>query len=346
MRPSEHPLGSKLPRATGKPTAFPSPRAFNSLALGPGAPRRFEDYIYSDIPLFSLHVKTFTDGTLVSVTYSHVTGDLLGFAAVVHSWSLILAGKPELVPPFIGLREDGMKGLLDPPTKEKHVLSGKELTGWRLGYWGLRTLYESWSFQLENRMLCIPRNTMERIMVQYRSQIVPENFPEGTGKVPFISEGDALAAIACRINAQSQRLESARNIMTMITLDPRTRAKSAFCQDSVHVQNSITAGFFDCPADEVLVLPLGKLALLSRKAIMTQATEEQLKAYACLAADSVREKSMVVLFGGKDMSLQLVSNWLKANLFEKMDFSPAILKEAPANEPGFQRGHPTYYPWR
>lgn len=76
---------------------------------------------------------------------------------------------------------------------------------------------------------------------------------------------------------------------------------------------------------------------------MTQANEEQLKAYASLAANSVQENNRVVLFGDKDMSLQLVSNWLKANLFEKMDFSPAILKEAPANEPGFQRGHPTYY---
>lgn len=133
---SEHPVASKLPRATGKPATYRGPRAFTSLALGPSAPRKFEDYIYSDTPLFSLHVKTFTDGTLVSVSHSHMIVDLHGFAAVVNGWSLILAGKPEMVPPFVGLREDGMKGLRDPPAKEKHLLSGKALTGWRLAYWG------------------------------------------------------------------------------------------------------------------------------------------------------------------------------------------------------------------
>lgn len=340
---SEHPLGSKLPGATRKLKKFPGPRVFNSLALGPGAPRRFEDYIYSDIPLFSLNVRTFTDGTLVSITHSHVTPDLLGFASVVHAWSLILSEKPELVPPFIGLREDGMKGLLDPPAKEMHVLSGRELTGWRLSYWGLRTLYESWSVRLENKMLCIPRSTMERIMIQCRSHVASEKNIEDTGKVPFISEGDVLAAISCRMNAQSQRPGSARNIMAMIAVDLRTRAKSAFRQDSAYVQNSTTAVFFDCPADEALELPLGKLALLSREAIIAQATEEQLKAYASLAADSVRKNDIVLLFGNKDMSLQLVSNWLKADLFEKMDFGPAILKEASVDDLVFKRGHPTYY---
>jgi hypothetical protein len=254
-----------------------------------------------------------------------------------------MAGNPEIVPPFVGPREDAIKGVLDPPTKEKHVLSENELTGWRLGYWGLRSLYESWSFRLENRMVCIPRNTMERIMVECRSQVVSEKNPEDTGEKLFISEGDTLAAIACRMNAHSQRPGSTRNTMTMMTLDPRTRVKSAFRQDAVHVQNSPTAVFFNCPADEALQMPLGKLAILSREAIITQATEEQLKAYTSLAASSVRENNMTVLFGDKDMSMQLVSNWLKANLFEKMDFSPAILNEAPVNEIGVKRGHPSYY---
>lgn len=326
-----------------KSTTFPSPRALGSLILEPGAPRKFEDYIHSDLPLFSLNVKTFTDGTLVSVTHSHVTADLLGFAAVVNAWSLILAGKPELVPPFVGLRDDAMRGLLDPPTEEKHVLSGKKLTGWRLGYWVLRSLYESWSFQFESRMLCIPKKTMESIMVKCRSQFVSEKDTGSNGKGSFISEGDVLAAIACRMNAQGQRPGSTRNIMTMIPLDPRSRAKSTFCQDAVYVQNSPTAVFFDCPANEALDLPLGKLASLSREAIMTQATEAQLKAYTSLSADSVRTSNMTVLFGDKNMALQLVSNWLKANLFEKMDFSPAILEEAPTNKLGGKHGHPTYY---
>ncbi|RYP73398.1 hypothetical protein DL771_003666 [Monosporascus sp. 5C6A] len=343
MRLSEHPLASKLPRARGKIATYTGPRAFNSLALGPGAPRKFEDFIYSDIPQFSLHVVTFTDGTLVNVSHSHMTADLLGFAAVVNAWSLILAGKPDMVPPFVGFQEDGMKGLRDPPTREEHVLSGKELTGWRLAYWGLWSLYESRRFGLESRLLCIPKSNMERLVVKCRSEIASKKDTVGTGKEPFVSEGDILTAIACRMMALNQRPGSTRNVMTMIALDPRTRAKSVFQQDAAYVQNSPTAVFFNCPANKALELSLGELALLCREAIMTQATEVQMKAYTSLSAVSMRESRMNVLFGDKDMAFQLMSNWLKANLSEKMDFGPAIVKEAPGSELGGKRGHPTYY---
>lgn len=129
----------------------------------------------------------------------------------------------------------------------------------------------------------------------------------------------------------------------MMAVDPRPRVKSVFRQDVACVQNSPTAVFFNCRANEALELQLGKLASLSREAITTQAAEEQLKAYTSLSAESVRATGMNVFFGDKDMAFHLVSNWLRADLFEKMDFSPAILKPAPADVLGGQRGHPTYY---
>jgi hypothetical protein len=343
MRISEHPLASQLPRATGEIATFPAPRTFNPLALGPGSPRKFEDYIYSDLPQFSLHVKTFTDGTLVSISHSHMTADLIGFAAVVNAWSLILAGKPELVPRFVGLHEDGMRGLRESTVKEKHVLSGKELTGWRLAYWGIWTLIDSRRLNLESRLVCIPKSKMDRIMVQCRKQIASNKDARSPGPEPFISEGDVLTAIACRMTAQNQGPSSTRNIMTMIALDPRTRAKSVFQPDAACGQNSPTAVFFNCPSNKALELSLGDLALLCREAIVTQATEEQMKAYSAMSAESVRGSNMNVLFGDKDMSFQLVSNWLKGKLLDKMDFSPAIVKEAPESELRSQRGHPIYF---
>ncbi|KAI8633244.1 hypothetical protein F5Y19DRAFT_294609 [Xylariaceae sp. FL1651] len=342
-RISEHPLASQLPRATGELVTFPGPRTFNPLALGPGAPRKFEDYIYSDLPQFSLHVKTFTDGTLLSVSHSHMTADLMGFTAVVNAWSLILAGTPERVPQFIGFHEDGMKGLRDAPANEKHVLSGKEVTGWRLAYWGLWALYESKRLELESRLVSIPKNKMNRIMAECRSQIASDRNTGYTGKMPFISEGDVLAAVACRATAQNQYPGSTRNIMTMIALDPRSRTKSVFQQDAACVQNSPTAVFFECASNKALDLSVGELALLSREAIMTQATEEQMKAYSAMSAQSVRDSNMNVLFGDKDMSLQLISNWLKAKLYDAMDFGPTIVKEAAESKTGGKRGHPTYF---
>jgi hypothetical protein len=53
---------------------------------------------------------------------------------------------------------------------------------------------------------------------------------------------------------------------------------------------------------------------------------------------------MNTMFGDKNMSFQLMSNWLKASLFDKIDFSPAIVKEASVEVgSGRKRGHPIYY---
>ena len=353
---SEHPLASKLPRASDKVQTFPGPRAFNSLAMGPegASPSNLDDLVQGDRPQFSLHVSTFTDGTLVGLSHSHMTADLLGFTAILKAWCLELAGRSDEIPPLGGVYEDGMKGLYDPPTQEKHVLAGKELNGWKFGYWVLRTLWESKRAPPESRILCIPKAKMERLMVQARSEITRRQdndkeapTSEGDRDPYFISEGDVFAALACRLNAQAQAPGSTRSIMTMMALDPRTRAPSAFQEGVSYVGNSPTAVFLECPAHRAQEMPLGDLALLCRRSITEQATEEQMKAYSVLCAESVRSSGGNVLFGDKDMAFQLVSNWLKASLFDKVDFSPAIVEEASPVEGSSsdqrKRGRPTYY---
>ena len=130
--------------------------------------------------------------------------------------------------------------------------------------------------------------------------------------------------------------------MIWMAVDPRTRIRS-FNRDAAYVQNSPTAVFFICPANRATELPLGELTLEVRKAVTAQATEEQLKAYTCLSVDNMKTSGSPVIFGDKDMAFQVMSNWLKADLFNKMDFSPAIVKEAASEAAGGKRGLPTYY---
>ncbi|KAG9259096.1 uncharacterized protein F5Z01DRAFT_24855 [Emericellopsis atlantica] len=346
-RIDEHPLASKLPQATGKVATFQGPRAFNALAMGPGSPATYDDLIYDDKPQFSLHVTNFTDGTLVGLSHSHMTADLLGLTAVIEAWCQELAGESDKIKPFGGVEEDGMKGLYDPPTQEKHVLAGKELQGLGLGYWGLRAVWQAKSSRLTSRTLCIPNTTMEKLATQAKSQMTRQSsdtLPPDGRDAHFISDGDVLAALMCRLNAQSQSTMS-RNIVTMMALDPRTRAPSAFRADVAYAGNSPTAVFFECSAQDAVDMSLGDLALRARQAIAAQATEEQMKAYAALSAESVRARNMNVMFGDRNMAFQLMSNWLKASLFEKIDFSPAIVEEASSAGAKNQhkRGHPVYY---
>ncbi|KAI1267383.1 hypothetical protein F5Y18DRAFT_336789 [Xylariaceae sp. FL1019] len=338
----DHPLASQLPQATENISTSPGPRYFNPLHLGPGSARSWDDYIYGgDLPQLALHVLTFTDGTIVTLSHSHATADLIGFETIIDAWSLVLNGRPESVPHFMPLHEDGMAGLLEPAT-EKHVLSGKELNGWRLAYWGLSTLYNSRRIGLESRLVCIPKRRMDRIMEECRAQIGSKIDPETKVMEPFISEGDVFVALVNKVTAQMQNPASTRNLMTMMALDPRNRAPSMFRPNTAVVQNSPTAIFFNCPSDQALKLSVGELASLSRQAILAQATEEQMKAYSAMSAETVRSNDMNVMFGDKDMSFQLISNWFKGKLLDKLDCTAAIVKEAPNRTQG-RRGHPVYF---
>lgn len=341
----EHPLAAKLPRSSGKLATYPGPKEFCSLGLGPETPRNIDDFVFSSKPQFCLHVQTFTDGTLVSVTHSHMSTDLMGWASILEAWSLVLAGKPEAVAPMVGYREDAFDGLWNATPKQRHVLGNKVLDGWRLKYWGLRSLYDSWYCRdVHSRTLCVPRHTMEKLMQEARSQTVVEVDTTALGpKYPFISEGDVLAAVACRILAQYHGRDSSRQLATIMAVDPRSRAKSVFRHDAAYVQNSPTNIYFFCRANEVLEQPLGKMALLVREAIAAQATEEQLKAAASLSVESMKTTKLPVIFGDKDMATQFVSNWTKGNLAEKMDFGPAVVRDAAPGPRNSKQGHPVYY---
>ena len=341
---AEHPLASKLPQPTGKMVTSPGPKEFCSLGLGPETPRNMDDFVYSGKPQFCLHVQTFQDGTLVSLTHSHVSTDLMGLAAILESWSLILAGKPEAVAPMVGYHEDAFEGLWNPPPKEQHVLANKVLDGWRFKYWGLRSLYESWrSADVQSRVLCMPKYMMEKLMREARNHVVAEADAASATPKQFISEGDVLTALACRMLAQYEGPNSTRELATIMAVDPRSRARSVFRPDTAYVQNSPTNIYVFCGVSEALELPLGKLALLVRKAIAAQTTEEQIKAATYLSVQSMKAQKMPIIFGDKDMATQFMSNWTKGNLAERMDFGPAVVREAASRPSHSKRGHPVYF---
>ncbi|KAM0547285.1 hypothetical protein ACHAPJ_010420 [Fusarium lateritium] len=181
---------------------------------------------------------------------------------------------------------------------------------------------------------------MDKLMEQARGQLDVQAAPE---KEPFISEGDVLTAIACRLLAKYQGHGSSRELATIMAVDPRSRAKSVFSQDVAYVQNSPTNIYFFCRSNDVLNMPVGKLALLVREALQTQTTEEQLKAATSLSVDSMRTSKMPVIFGNMNMAAQFMSNWTKGKLSDKMTFSAAIEREAPPETRRGKRGHPVYH---
>ncbi|KAH7153389.1 hypothetical protein EDB81DRAFT_758338 [Dactylonectria macrodidyma] len=327
IRMANHAEASQLPEASSQPTTFLGARHFSSLALGPGAPRTIQDYFQMDVPQFSLHVVTFTDGTLVSINFNHVTSDLGGLIAILKAWTCILAGKPEEVAPFIGYRDDPMVELYRPkePTTIKLILAQTQLE------------VETWWTGLDGRMICIPKKAIDSIIQDARDHVALKADTD-----LFVSENDVVMAICNRLLAS--RLALNRSIVNLIVVDARSRVKSVFRDDAAYVQNTNSAAIFLCQANDALELPIGEIALRSRLAVDEQCTEEQLKSTAKHTYDSLVATGNPLVIG-KDISslFMVVSNWSKAGFLDKFDFSPAIVKPSATARPGAKPGHAVYF---
>lgn len=257
--------------------------------------------------------------------------------SLLEAWSNVLAGRPEAVTPMIGYRDDPLHGLWNPPPKQTHALADQVLNGpgWQLKYWGLRSLYEAWRMvDIQARTVCIPGRVIEAMVKDARSHLPPGS--------KFISRGDVLAAVSCLIRARAEGPSSTREVMTIMALDPRGHAKSVFRQDAAYVQNSPANIHVSCPANVAQKLSLGQLALLIREKVGTQMDEDQLKASAALSVETMKTSDLPVIFGSKDMATTFISNWTKGKFSERMDFGPAVVKEAPAPRasPKNKPGHP------
>ncbi|KAK4080932.1 hypothetical protein Trihar35433_2037 [Trichoderma harzianum] len=343
MRISEHPEASKLPSATDKLTTFPSARNYQSLALGPGAPKCIDDYFYSDHPIYGLHVVNFTDATLVSINFNHCVSDLAGLMAVINAWQLILAGKPEAVPPFKGFFEDTMAGLYKAEPTEKFVLADKQLSGFGLASFGLRLIFDSWwNSPIESKLVCIPKKVMDAFVQDARNQITKSEEANTGGSSPtFISENDIIVALATKTMAKN--ISPSRPLTALQAVDPRSRVKSVFQQDAAYVCNAPAAAFVQYTNQEAVDKTIGELALESRKALLRQLTEEQMKAVAALAYKSMGATGNPPMFGESNMAFLVFSNWSKAAFLETVDFSPAIVKSAETARPDGKEGRPVYY---
>jgi hypothetical protein len=74
---ADHPLGARIPHATGAPAIFPSPNELSPLLRSANAPKHIDDWIYSDRPQLSIHVITFSDATIITITWLHTLADVM-----------------------------------------------------------------------------------------------------------------------------------------------------------------------------------------------------------------------------------------------------------------------------
>ncbi|KAH7094420.1 hypothetical protein FB567DRAFT_3133 [Paraphoma chrysanthemicola] len=327
----QHPLAKDLPIATEAPSLHANSRDFQTFAIAPDAPTQLDDFLAGDVPLLSLQISSFNNATLVGLSYPHLLMDVMGQQALVRSWSLLLAGRETDIPRLLGAREDIIAQIANEAVEEEYLLKKQQLKGWSLATFGMRFAWDMLMNRVvETRTIYLPKSAMTKLTLRARESIPKE---KNSLEAPFISEGDVLTAWGIRALALS--LPQPRPITALHALNARFRFKTLIDAPGIYMQNLAVAAFAFIPAD-VARGPLGPIALANREHLMAQATEPQIRA----SLRELRQQAgngpvdpATMLYSDPNAVLMPLTNWTKADFFNVVDFSPAVLKSG-SGKPG------------
>ncbi|KUI64228.1 hypothetical protein VM1G_10984 [Cytospora mali] len=359
----EEPRVWKLPKSdsTGKPSIHEGPPAFRYLTKNPDMPTKFSDYLKNDQPIMSLHVASFNDGALVTITWPHAVTDMMGMHGLIQAWCEVLGDREDNVPEMIGVHKDPMRSLGRLKLREKYVFAGAHLSALQLLQSLVHMVMDRMTHgEMESKTICLPATSMSKLKMD-------AGIASGSGKA-LITEGDVLAAWLARQACSILPLSSDRPVTLSIPFEARSKLPMIFPRPStaemeswgevyrpspVYIGNATFMTHLHIPASAVLSAPLGEVAHATRAAILQQTSESQIKA----ASYEMRRRQEG--FGGLLSKLRLplkyttpdsmpvtVSNWSRMNVFDTLDFSPAVINKnigvVTRSMTGLKAGRPTY----
>ena len=158
------------------------PSKFTIFARDKDTPLKFEEFTTADTPVLSIRIISFTDATLLSISWPHTFSDAMGITAIFDAWTLVLNGKEAQVPPLTGFDYDPL-AVFGSESRAKFVLADRQLKGLSMTLFGLRFILEPvWYPRDEARVLCIPAATLACIKSTELQDITVE------GQTPFLSD--------------------------------------------------------------------------------------------------------------------------------------------------------------
>lgn len=314
-------VASKLPKSDGKVSTWLGPQNFGDFAVRDEAPMTIEDLLSSDTPQISFHITSFTNATLVGLSWPHTMMDVMGQQAFLQAWSLVLAGRESEVPPVLGAQEDELCAIVDAPAEkpEEYMPKLKQLKGFAMMQFGARFAWDMLTGPVpETRTICLPKKVVAALRLQAQNDLAD---PSGKGETPFISDGDVLTAWTMCAVATS--LPSPRPMTALHAMNARFRLPSLINAQGVYLQNMLVPGF-TFVAPDVARGPMGPIALTNRQHLLEQATEPQVLAR--LREQRISGDPSTLLYSDANTLLMSFTDWTKANFFKMADFSPAVVR--------------------
>ncbi|ORY59544.1 uncharacterized protein BCR38DRAFT_412555 [Pseudomassariella vexata] len=339
MHIAEHPIASHLPLPTQEPSVTADPYRFHDLMRRPDGPKKLADYLNSDEPQLGVHIVSFDDATLVSISWPHTLFDAGGLKGLLDAWSLVLRGRPDEVLPTHSIESDPLAELGRNATEPCKV-ADRQLGQWGMMSFGSRYVLDVLWHGVETRMVCVP-GVFIRKLREAAIQELKAEMSEGNEQT-FLSESDILCAWWTRL-AVSHLPPSGTTVTVSNTYDLRgIMAKEMLPADKVYLANACTALPVLLSVKDIAGKPLSFVASAIRRSIRELGTREQVEAMAATVRDTFPKTGHYPIFGDASMHLINCSNWTKGRIFET-DFSSAIVPAIGSKFPHSEKqGTPSY----
>ncbi|KAI0539496.1 hypothetical protein GGR58DRAFT_234925 [Xylaria digitata] len=340
----KHPLASRLPRASSRPAVLGDPEAFKSLMRREDGPKCIDDYIYRDEPQLSMHIVSFEDATLVTLSWPHTFLDAMGRRELIQAWIAVLEGRNGDVKPLLGVYDDPLKDFGLGP-QQPYMFAHRALTGWNKAVFILRFILEMvWYPKEESRIVCLPAAHVQKLRADTMADLEAQH--KGEGKKPFVSDGDLVSGWITRLVVQQlEPPNSTRKIQIMNAFGLRSLLTNDLLpSDSAYVANAVTGVWALVPAKDILTKPLSFVATEIRRSIAEQGERGQVESRRAIDRASFAKTGQPGLFGDRGMRMIIISNWTKGRFFEN-DFSAAVVKPGIAedsSERSSKVGRPSY----
>lgn len=331
-----HSIGSQLPKATDGPSLQPGPTTFAHFSAISNGPVKLQDYLCSDHPVLRLHVTSFTNSTIVVLVWPHAVAGALGVKEIFSAWSKVLQDEND-VPALLGTSKDILDGIgTNADSQSPYALGPSRIKGWGFAKFAFRYLWTTlWRPRVESRAMCLPRQFVSQLRLNSLKELAA--VPKGVS-TPFLSDGDVLTAWITRFVLQSRG--GTRPALIFSPLDITSRLN--ICKtEGVYVQNLAGALYITADADVSLRQPLGELAHTIRQSIQQQATDSQIRAQLRIFR-GLGHKKKAPLYGDPDSQPVGFTNWSKFDMFNAVDFSPAVSKTSSPINADTPLGKPVY----
>jgi hypothetical protein len=276
----DDPVGSKFPTQQHEPALVRVNELIpdlKELIFRPDAPFKIEDYLARDEPQISLHVVTFTDATLFTISYLHSLTDGLGAERLLGGWTAVLDGREQDVPRMIGYDKDPITPLVGKTPGEKNVLYDR----YHSNPWvpsSIKMPHTTYTW------LRIPDNILATLRDKAMQELRQLN-PSGK---EFVSRGDIFAAWLIRALVRTQSIPPSMNVVIISALNLRAALSDVFPPDSAFVSNCVGGVHTYVTTKDLLESSLASTALRLRRELNRQSTRENVESTLTLTAENKR----------------------------------------------------------